>query len=388
MKRINILLSGMILLGLMFSGYQCSSAEMSSAKLYIQQKNWEKAAESLDKEIAKNPKSDEGYYLLGIVKKEKEDIKGMVYNFNKSLEISSKFKKEIDALTQATWAESFNAGVNNYNKAAQSKSKDTTAMFLDKAIEKFNTAISLEPDSIEAYKIVSMIYLNKGETDKAIPVLQTIIDKQGPSYAYAQLAEIYIKRGEAKNTAYKANKNSADSVAAQDNFTTAKKTAITGLNKHPGDETLLATLAMVYGYLNQAEEGAALFEGEVKKNPTNKLSRLYYGIFLTNIQNYTASVVEFAEILKIDPTFYEAYYYEAFAYYNWGLTILKKADQMKEDGRPQANPKFELCVENAKKFTEKAPKERRGYDLLFKAYSRLSKTKEAEEIQKILSEMK
>ncbi len=378
----------MILLGLAFSGYQCSSAEMSSAKLYIQQKNWDKAVESLDKEIAKNPKSDEGYYLLGLVKKEKEDVNGMIANFKKSLEISPKFKNEINALMQATWAESFNAGVNNYNKAAQSKSKDTTAMFLDKALEKFNTAITLEPDSIEAYKIVSMIYLNKGETEKAIPVLQTIIDKQGSNFAYAQLAEIYVKKGEAKSTTYKANKNVADSVAAHDNFLTALDIAKKGLNKHPGDQTLLATLASVYGYLNQAEEGAALFESEVKKDPKNKLSRLYYGIFLTNIQNYTASVVEFAEVIKIDPNFFEAYYYEAFAYYNWGLTILKKADQMKEDGRPQANPKFELCVENAKKFVEKAPKERRGYDLLFKAYSRLSKTKEAEEVQKILSEMK
>lgn len=378
----------MILLGLAFSGYQCSSAEMSSAKLYIQQKNWDKAVESLDKEIAKNPKSDEGYYLLGLVKKEKEDVNGMIANFKKSLEISPKFKNEINALMQATWAESFNAGVNNYNKAAQSKSKDTTAMFLDKALEKFNTAITLEPDSIEAYKIVSMIYLNKGETEKAIPVLQTIIDKQGSNFAYAQLAEIYVKKGEAKSTTYKANKNVADSVAAHDNFLTALDIAKKGLNKHPGDQTLLATLASVYGYLNQAEEGAALFESEVKKDPKNKLSRLYYGIFLTNIQNYTASVVEFAEVIKIDPNFFEAYYYEAFAYYNWGLTILKKADQMKEDGRPQANPKFELCVENAKKFVEKAPKEKRGYDLLFKAYSRLSKTKEAEEVQKILSEMK
>ncbi|MBK6682134.1 MAG: hypothetical protein IPG53_20135 [Ignavibacteriales bacterium] len=56
MKQINILLSGLILLGLMFSGYQCSSAELSSAKLYIQQKNWDKAVESLNKEVAKNPK--------------------------------------------------------------------------------------------------------------------------------------------------------------------------------------------------------------------------------------------------------------------------------------------------------------------------------------------
>lgn len=388
MKKINILFSGLILLGLMFSGYQCSSAEMSSAKLYIQQKNWDKATESLNKEISKNPKSDEAYYLLGLISKEKEDIKGMVENFNKSLGISSKYKNEIDVLTQNSWAEAFNGGVANYNKAAQSKSKDTTAMFLDKALEKFNTAIFLEPDSLESYKIVSMIYLNKGENDKAIPILEKIVEKKGSDYAYAQLAEIYIKKGEVKNNSYKASKNATDSVAAQKDFTKALEIAKKGLSAHPGNENLLQSLASIYGFLNQAEEGAALFEGEVKKNPNNKLSRLYYGIFLTNIQNYTGAVSEFAEVIKLDPSFFEAYYYEGFAYYNWGLTILKKADANKEDGRPEANPKFEKCVENLKVYTEKAPKERKGYDLLFKAYSRLSKTKEAEEVQKILMELK
>ena len=140
--------------------------------------------------------------------------------------------------------------------------------------------------------------------------------------------------------------------------------------------------------MNKADEGAALFEGEVKKNPNNKLSRLYYGIFLTNILNYTAAVQEFAEVIKIDPNYHEAYYFEAFAYYNWGLTILKKADQLKEDGRPEAKPKFESCVSNANIYVSKMPNEKKGYDLLFKAYSRLSMTKEAEEVQKKLSELK
>lgn len=388
MKQINILLSGLILLVLMLSGYQCSSAELSSAKLYIQQKNWEKAVESLNKEVAKNPKSDEGYYLLGLVSKEKDDIKGMVENFDKSKQISPKFQKEIDLIRASTWAESFNAGVNNYNKAAQSKSKDTTAIFLEKSLEKFNTAIFLEPDSIEAYKIVSMIYLNKGEYDNAIPVLQKIIDKKSADFAYAQLAEIHVKKGETKKMMYKSSQNSADSVAYMKSFNTALNIAKEGLNKHPGNEMLLQTLASVYGYLNKAEEGAALFEAEVKKNPNNKLSRLYYGIFLTNILNYTAAVQEFAEVIKIDPNYFEAYYFEAFAYYNWGLTILKKADQMKEDGRAEAKPRFESCITNAKIYVEKVPNEKKGYDLLFKAYSRLSMTKEAEEIQKKLSEMK
>jgi tetratricopeptide (TPR) repeat protein len=388
MRRINTLLSSILLLSLIFFGYQCSSAEMSSAKLYIQQKNWEKATESLNKEVAKNPKSDEAYFLLGTICKEKDDISGMIANFNKSLGVSTKFKNEIDIYVQSAWAESFNSGVINYNNAAKSKSKDSSAVFLDKSLDKFKSAIELEPDSLESYKIVSMIYLNKGEFDNAIPILQKIIDKKGSDYAYAQLSDIYVKKGEAKNIKYKSGKNVADSTAAIENFMTALNISKQGLNVHPGNEILLQSLATIYGYLNKGEEGATLFQSEVQKNPSNKLSRLYYGIFLTNIQNYTEAVAQFAEVIKLDHEFVEAYYFEAFAYYNWGLTILKKADQMKEDGRPEANPRFELCVENANTYISKAPKEKKGYELLFKAYSRLSKTKEAEEIQKKIQELK
>ena len=46
---------------MIFSGYQCSSTELTSAKLYIQQKNLDKALDALEKEVAKNPKYK--YYL-------------------------------------------------------------------------------------------------------------------------------------------------------------------------------------------------------------------------------------------------------------------------------------------------------------------------------------
>ena len=50
-----------------FSAFQCSSTEITSAKLYLQQENYDKAKEVLQKEIEKNPQSAEGYYYLGLV---------------------------------------------------------------------------------------------------------------------------------------------------------------------------------------------------------------------------------------------------------------------------------------------------------------------------------
>jgi tetratricopeptide (TPR) repeat protein len=66
---------------LSFTGFQCSSTEMTSAKLYIQQKNYDKALEVLNKEVTKNPKSDEGYYYMGVVYIEMEKYDDMLGGF-------------------------------------------------------------------------------------------------------------------------------------------------------------------------------------------------------------------------------------------------------------------------------------------------------------------
>ena len=49
------------------AAFQCSSTELTSARLYIQQKNYSKAIEVLEQEVAKNPKSVNSLMNLGIL---------------------------------------------------------------------------------------------------------------------------------------------------------------------------------------------------------------------------------------------------------------------------------------------------------------------------------
>jgi len=59
------------------TGFQCGSAETTSAKLYIQQKQYAKAEESLVKQLAKNDKDEEAWFLLGQVRHETRNFIGM-----------------------------------------------------------------------------------------------------------------------------------------------------------------------------------------------------------------------------------------------------------------------------------------------------------------------
>ena len=103
MKRKLIFSLSSLLLLLSLSAFQCSSTELTSAKLYIQQKNYPKAMEALQREIQKNPKSDEGYYLLGYLYGEQGNFKEMKDALDKSLEVSNKFEKNIDDLKKSHW---------------------------------------------------------------------------------------------------------------------------------------------------------------------------------------------------------------------------------------------------------------------------------------------
>ncbi|MCF8242735.1 MAG: tetratricopeptide repeat protein [Melioribacteraceae bacterium] len=182
MRRLVILLS---LTAMVFGivAFQCSSTEITSAKLYIQQKNLPKAEEVLLKEIEKNPQSDEGYYLLGFVYGEQGKIKKMIESFDKSLAISNKFEQNIIDSKKYHWAQGFNKGVALFNKASQQQNEDSTIVFFDKAIETFENAILCQPDSADTYKNLAYAYMNKGDYESAIIPLEKLIEiekKKGP----------------------------------------------------------------------------------------------------------------------------------------------------------------------------------------------------------------
>jgi len=76
-------------------GFQCGSTEMTSARLYIQRSDWDNAIRNLETELAKNPNNEEAWYLLGRVKGEKTDFKGMNDAFDHALKIGQTYAKDI-----------------------------------------------------------------------------------------------------------------------------------------------------------------------------------------------------------------------------------------------------------------------------------------------------
>lgn len=377
MKKALIYLS---LLGMVlgFMAFDCSSAELTGAKLYINQKQYAKAKEALLKDVQKNPKSDEGYYLLGYLYGEEGDVPNMIDAFNKSVTISPKFEPQIKDYKKYTWQTSFNKGVGAFNAAVKSTKPDSMKIFFKKAIDLFNNAGLCEPDSTGAYENIVSAYLNMGDQDGAIPVLQKLTDMGKPAYSFAQLGQIYVINGTKIWESYKTSKNIADSAKAFEWYGKAIDVLKKGASKYPSDSGILIQLGNAYYLSGEIETAITSFKALSEKMPENKDIRYAYGVVLLKGKKYDLSVKELEQAVKMDEKNTDAIYNLAAAYINWGNELREKAVKS-ESGDKSYLEKFQAAIPSLEKYVELKPDEAKVWVSLYQVYANLGMKEKAEE---------
>lgn len=356
-------------LGMVFSGYQCSSTELTSAKLYIQQKNYDKAIDALQKDVQKNPQSDEGYYLLGIVLGEKERYTEMMDAYSKSLSISNKFSENISTSKKYFWANLFNRGVGHYQRGSKTADKDSVTLLYDKSIEAFNSAIEIEPDSADSYKNLAFVHMSAQNYDKAISPLEKLIEKEDALDGYKFLSEILYVKGVDYKYKYDNNKVLADSLEAMKYFNRAISVAEQGRKKYPDDSDILLTLSNSYIAANKIEVAVDAFKAGVEKDPANQYYRYNYGVLLLGKNDFTGAEEQFKKALEIDPEYYNASYNLAVTYVRWGANINKIADEKGDLNNKEYKDKYQKALPYLEKIVQNKKEDSAMWELLGKVYS-------------------
>jgi tetratricopeptide (TPR) repeat protein len=314
----------LILLALVYmttTGFQCGSAEATSAKLYMQQKQWQKAEESLLKELGKNDKNEEAWFLLGQTRLEMKKYQGMNEAYTKSLSLGETHKAEITRNRLAIWAMSYNEGVAYYNKG-----RDTAAYF-DKSLESFATAINMEPDSSTTYYVAALAHYAKKDFAGATQKLETALQKKS-DYADAARFLGQLQYQEAMEKA--AAKDEAGSQAALLKATASFESAY---KVDPVSPDNITNLIEVYERTKQTDKAMNLTRDAVAKDPKNKFYRYAYGVFQLKQEKFPESIDQFQEALKIDPSYGDANYNLGVAYLNWGVSMKEEADKKYEANR-------------------------------------------------------
>jgi tetratricopeptide (TPR) repeat protein len=306
------------------TGFQCGSAETTSAKLYMQQKQWDKAEQSLLKEVQKNDKDAEAWFLLGQVRLELKRYKDMDEAYTHSLQVSETHRPEISRNRLAVWAMLYNEGVKFYNEGRDSASS------YDKAIEDFTTAIELEPDSSTTYYVAALAWYAKKDYQKAVATIETALQKK-PNFADAAkfLGQVHYQQAVDRLSA-------KDEAGAQAEFVKATQAFENVYKLEPDSISSINNLIDVYDRTKNMEKALALTRDAVAKQPNNKFFRFAYGVFLMKQDNFPSAIEQFEKTVSIDPSYSDAHYNLGVSYVNWGVSMKKAADEKAEADQKKA----------------------------------------------------
>jgi tetratricopeptide (TPR) repeat protein len=368
MQKTNYLVVIALFTALIFSGFQCSSTELTSAKLYIQQKNYDKALNTLHKEVAKNPKSDEGWYLLGNVYGELGKFDSLVIAYDKSLAVSKKYESEINQSKMYYWANSFNAGVSYFQRGNKATDKDSVKIYYDKSIDAFTTGTKLEPDSADTFKNLAFVYMSAGKNEEAIKPLKKLVQLNNELDGYKYLGQIYYTLGTMSKSAYSTSKDITDSLAANKYFNDAVDILEKGTKLYPNDSDLLKTLSASYVDIGKSDVALNSFKTLVEKEPDNKVYRYNYGVLLLGSEDYEMAVQEFQKAIDLDSTYTNAIYNLGITYVKWGSEMNKESLET-EEYSDAYKEKFKAALPYLEKVTATEKSDAEAWELLGKVYS-------------------
>jgi tetratricopeptide (TPR) repeat protein len=311
--RILAVLIAVIAVSFAFTGFQCSSAELTSAKLYMQRNEWDKAEEQLQKDLATNPQDEEAWYYLGRVRGEKENWAGMMDAFQHALAISDVDKKDIIKVQQHYWVELYNRGTKFLQDGVD------TSSYYDKAVAAFRGAITVEPDSLLSYKGLAYTFLNMTQEDSAIEPLSYLWNKDKDEDAGKFLGEIYYEKGQKLKQDFLSDN--------QDKLTNLRN--VNSIQEGLSEEEVAATLGQPD---QKTTEPTVKVKGRKKvKVPENDVwTYKTYGLTLIFDQDrLKTKKVDFVYNPPIDSTKYKL----ALDQYNKALAVVLPASNMYQDDR-------------------------------------------------------
>lgn len=178
---------------LILQGFQCSSREMTTAKVAFKNGDYDKALDFAQQEITKNPQSDEAYLLIA-------DIYMMKSNLKKAAEFAvkadkipikdSKLAQRPKILINKIWVDCYNSGIDNLNRFYSAKN----TKFLDSAINYFEIGKMVRPEMLDFYGLIGQAYELRGDTLSAIAEYTEYANKAKDELNWITSKSIYLTK--------------------------------------------------------------------------------------------------------------------------------------------------------------------------------------------------
>jgi tetratricopeptide (TPR) repeat protein len=96
---------------------------------------------------------------------------------------------------------------------------------------------------------------------------------------------------------------------------------------NPSNSDNITNLIDVYERTKNSDKAMELTKSAVEKDPTNKIFRYAYGVFLLKQEKFPESIEQFTKATEIDPTYTDAVYNLGVAHLNWGVSMKAESDK-------------------------------------------------------------
>ena len=311
-----------------------ASVAKRSGKLYINQRQYDKALEQYIIAAEGRPDDSEVQYYLGWLYGQKELFEEMNEHYN--LATDKKWKKKVDSDRKELWTRYYNMAVKGMN-----------AQRFDFAVEQFDLAITINPNEADAYEGMAITHLNTGNSEAGIEMYQKAIElnpKKAQSFFNLGGALMNVERvedaldmfkkghaidpeeinilqhmsiaqyrlGDKEGAAESAEKalaiagddpkilNIAATIYLQaENFEKSAEILEKVVEIQPDNMDALFNLAIAYKQLDKGDKALNLFAKSVEANPTDIDSWYQLGLLADKIDAYDKAIEAFNKVTEL-----------------------------------------------------------------------------------------
>jgi tetratricopeptide (TPR) repeat protein len=329
--------------GMLIMTTGCQDTYTTSAKVYMQQSNYDKAIEQSRLAVEQIPNNFEAYYVLGQAYGMKGMYREMNDAFNKSLAISQIHAVEIQNQKEKFYTDLFNLGVSKIREQklaeAAEKFKLATEILPKKldgyknlaytytqmnndsmAADVYKNAIAVDSNDVEVRTFLGILYYRDKKYDKCIPAMEGVLAKADPkSKQYADA--LYYK-------AY-----SHDLLGQTDN---AIQTYMKALESSPNDRDLMFNLGRLYYMQTNYAKALEYFQKVRETDPEDFDVNMNIGNSMIQLKKHKEAIPFLVKAAELKPENAGVWYNLAVAYINSGDSVngkeaFAKAEALKKN---------------------------------------------------------
>lgn len=314
----------------------CQTKEVTSAKVYISQNDWDNAIAQLEAAVATTPENAEAQYLLGRGYGVKGRFEEMNRAFEASLAADPKFENQIKFEREKYWIDAFNKGVQAFNQ------KDLPA-----AISAFEQARQIDPERVETYRNLAVGYLGTKQYDKAVETYQKALDIEPEDVeTLVNFGIAYYNHGDFENAVKMFNR---------------------ALELDPSNANAISMIGLAYDQTGNTEKAMAAYESALQNSPDNMDIVFNYARLFYNKEQYDKAIEQFERILEKNPDDFDALLSAGDSYLRVADRYRMQAKELEDKNaddpkvaelRAKAKENYKLCLPYLEKARDIKPDNR------------------------------